>query len=99
MEQSTIEIGIIQVLLRRLETQRLPRARYLERKVASGAALNEFDLAFLEAALGDACELIHLLGHHPEYRHLVHQLLDLYHNIVARAEANDATPSGPPSGP
>ena len=92
MDQPTTEIGIIQVLLRRLETQRLPRARYLERKVASGDVLNDFDLAFLEAALGDACELIHMLGHHPEYRHLVHQLLDFYRDIVSRAEENDAQP-------
>ena len=88
MDRSFIEMGIIQVLLQRLETQRLPRARYLDNKVRGGAELNDFDLAFLEAALGDARALSGLLGRHPEYRHLVHQVLDFYHGIVAQAEIN-----------
>ncbi len=89
MDRLHHEIGIIQVLLQRFERQRLARARSLETKVRTGAMLNEFDLAFLEAAAEDAHEMATLLGRHPEYRHLVHQVLSLYRGIVDKALENE----------
>ncbi len=54
MTESNKDAGIIQVLAMRLETQRLPRALDLKKKVDRGERLSERDIAFLKEVFSDA---------------------------------------------
>ena len=87
------DVGVVTVLVERLERQRLPRALDLEAKVKGGAVLDELDSGFLDQVLEDAAKLRPLLEKHPEYQHLAAQMLDLYRGIVAQALKNEPPPA------
>ncbi len=89
MTDSEKEAGIIQVLVMRLETQRLPRALALEKKVDQGESLNELDLAFLEEVFSDMARIKPMLDRHPEWQELFIQVSGLYGDIMSKARENE----------
>lgn len=96
MNQPTKDAGIIQVLVERFETQRLPRAMAMKAKVDAGERLDDMDIAFLEDVFRDARENRHLAEQHPKWQGLVAQALRLYEEITAKALANEeAAKRGP----
>lgn len=85
MNNSTTDAGLIEVLLERLEKQRLPRLLALKEKVDAGESLDELDLNFLESSIADARKAIPLIDRHPEYQHLATQVMELYKTISDKA--------------
>ncbi|MDQ3563431.1 MAG: hypothetical protein M3436_04565 [Pseudomonadota bacterium] len=89
MSESSQDLGLITVLLQRLETQRLPRALVLKDKVDRGEVLDEFDIGFLEEVFADASNVKTLVAQHPEYQDLVARMMNLYKEITDKALENE----------
>lgn len=90
MTQSSLDQGVIQVLLDRFNQQRLPRAMEMKEKVGRGEKLEEFDVSYLAGVLEDIQQIRPLLERHPEYEALVLKGLALYKEIVDKATENEA---------
>jgi hypothetical protein len=96
MSDTSRQAGIIQALVTRFETQRLPRALALKKKVDAGERLDDTDIAFLEQVFRDARENRQLAEQNPKWQGLVAQALSLYEEITAKALANEqAANKGP----
>jgi len=78
------DIGVLTVLMERLEKQRLPRILSLKEKVDSGEQLNEIDLDFLGKVMSDAKKALPLIDRHPEYQQLASKLVGLYNEITEK---------------
>jgi hypothetical protein len=89
MKDSTGDAGTIQALLKRLNTQRLPRALRMQEKVDRGETLDDYDLRFLKKVFEDAGQARTLVAKHPELKSLVNKLIDLYHHITKKALENE----------
>jgi len=85
MNNSTMDLGIIEVILERLEKQRLPRLLDIQKKVDEGTSLNDIDLDFLESSMQDANKIIPIIDRHPEYQKLASEVMSLYKNITEKA--------------
>jgi len=83
------DAGTIQVLLARLNGERLPRALDLKSKVDRGERLDESDVQFLQTVLEDASGAQHRAAKHPDFQSLVGRLISLYGEITARALENE----------
>lgn len=93
MTESSMDTGVLQALIERFETQRLPRALTLKTKVDRGELLNDMDLAFLKQVFDDA-QLINTFVHkHPEWQSLVARAIALYKEITDKALANEKAAS------
>jgi hypothetical protein len=89
MSESSQDLGLITVLLERLETQQLPRALALKARVDRGERLYDTDIAFLEEVFADAGKVKPLLDRHPEYQDLAARLVSLHREITAKALENE----------
>ena len=89
MTDSSHDPGVIQALVERLNTQRLPRALELKKKVDAGETLGEYDMKFLESVFHDAETIKPLMNRHPEYQQLVGKIIKLYKEIVDKAMENE----------
>jgi hypothetical protein len=89
MADAKKDIGVMQVLLERFNTQRLPRALDIKKKVDAGELLLSEDVAYLEHVLADAQQIQSLVDKHPEYRELVARATHLYNEITAKALENE----------
>jgi len=93
MTNASKDAGLIQVLAERFETQRLPRALSLKKKVDEGKVLDEFDIEFLEQVFEDANTIKPLLDRHPEWQPLAARMIGLYKDITSKALGNEKTSS------
>ncbi len=89
MSESEKEDGVIQVLATRFETQRLPRALELKKKVDGGERLNDLDLAFLEEMIGDAARIKPMIDQNPEWQKVFAQATELFSEITSKARENE----------
>jgi hypothetical protein len=89
MAESSNDEGIIEVLLDRFETQRLPRILRLKEKVDGGEAMSDMDIAFLDQVLQDAKHIKSVADNHPEYQNLVVKAISLYQDITEQALNNE----------
>jgi hypothetical protein len=93
MSHPTDDAGIIQALLERLNSQRLPLALAMKDKVDAGEILSGYDISKLDEMLSDAQALQPLiernLNAHPEHQGLVVSILQLYTQITERAMENE----------
>ncbi len=85
MNDSTQDVGLIEVILERLEKQRLPRLLDIKKKVDGGKPLEDFDVDFLENSMADAKNLIPMIDKHPQYQPLAAKVMDLYKTISEKA--------------
>ncbi len=81
--------GVIQVLLERLNQQRLPLLLEMKNRVDRGEKLNELDIVRLKEALTNANEITPLIARHPEYEGLAAQVIGLYKEITDQALKNE----------
>ena len=89
MEQHTQdEKGTILALLKRLETQRLPRLLEIQKHVESGEVLQDLEISYLQNAMQEASDNRHHVADFPEYHDVVTKLVQLYEQITARALEN-----------
>jgi len=85
MSDPTMDIGLIEVILERLEKQRLPRLLDIQKKVNNGTPLIDLDLDFLESSMKDANKVIPIIDRHPEYQALAAEVMSLYKDITEKA--------------
>jgi len=85
MSDPTMDIGLIEVILERLEKQRLPRLLDIQKKVDNGTPLIDLDLNFLESSMKDASRVIPIIDRHPEYQALAAEVMSLYKDITEKA--------------
>jgi hypothetical protein len=89
MTDTSHDPGVIHALVERLNTQRLPRALDLKKKVDSGETLGEYDMKFLESVFHDAEMIRPLVKRHPEYQELAARVVKLYKEIIDKAMENE----------
>jgi hypothetical protein len=89
MSGSSRDEGVIQVLLELLETQHLPRAMDLKKKVDAGERLDDLDMHFLESVLADVRTVGPMVKRHPQYEKLAVSVLRLYKEIMDKATENE----------
>lgn len=90
MNRRMHDTGIIQVLLKRLNSQRLPRALALRTRVDAGERLSESDLHFLREAVDDVHDVLpYIAARHPECRTVMCCLVHLYNQILGTALQNE----------
>jgi hypothetical protein len=85
MNNPTSDAGVIQVILERLEKQRLPQLLAMQKKLDDGVSLDSAELDFLEMAVADARKTIPLIDRHPEAQALAVQVVGLYTDISKKA--------------
>ncbi|WP_075187377.1 hypothetical protein [Teredinibacter haidensis] len=84
------DVGVLEVLMKRLNTQRLPHALALEKKVDEGEVLNDFDIEFLLEVLKDVRRVKPIYDRHPDYQPILTKLMSLYTHIINRAAENES---------
>ena len=89
MTNSEKDAGLIEVLVQRLEQQRLPRALDLKALVDRGERLSDLDISFLDEALQDASDVKGIVDQHPEWQDLAGQVVHLYKAITTKALENE----------
>jgi hypothetical protein len=88
------DAGMIQLLLTRLNEERLPQALKLQDKVNRGECLDDSDLRFMKTVLQDTREARRLATKYPEYQNLVDRMAALYEEIAARGAENQEKSQG-----
>lgn len=88
--------GIAQVLLNRLDTQRLPYALKLKKRMDEGEHLTEYDSQFLKRVFEESKEARRLVQKQPQYREIVEKMTKLYEEIVRRGAENQLQSPPPP---
>lgn len=83
------DAGVIQTLVDRLNSQRLPLALSMKEKVDRGETLSEYDISKLDEVFADAQTIQPLIDRHPEYQELVGRVLHLYKDILDKAMENE----------
>ncbi len=89
MSKPTQDAGVIQTLLDRLNSQRLPMALALKERVEKGETLSNYDIDKLEEVLTDAQTIQPMMDRHPEYKDLVARIMHLYKEILDKAAENE----------
>ena len=89
MSDEKLDIGIAQVVLARLNNERLPRALEMKERVDRGETLNDFDMNFLETVLQDTQQIRSIIDRNPEYEEIAAKMLNLYHEITKKALENE----------
>ena len=89
MADESMDAGMVQVLLDRLNKQRLPRLLELKARVDRGEKLGDLDITHMQEALAGANQLTPLIKRNPEYAPLVAQVIGLYKEIADKALENE----------
>jgi hypothetical protein len=85
----TRDKGVAQVLLMRLENERLPYALKLKDKVDRGERLSDFDTQFLKRVMQEGREARNLAAKLPQYQEVVQRMAALYEEITRKGAENE----------
>jgi hypothetical protein len=91
------ELGVIQVLLHRFSTYRLPYALQLKAQVDRGELLSEYEMRYLRKVLDEGAHAGRLAAKHAQYENLVSQATSLFSEIMSKALENERAASQRPS--
>jgi hypothetical protein len=89
------ELGVIQVLLSRFDSYRLPYALQLKAQVDRGERLSEYEMRFLKKVLEEGAHACRLAANHAKYAELVSRATGLFSEIMSKALENERA-SRPP---
>lgn len=89
MAEHPEDAGVIQVLVERLEKQRLPRLLALKENVDKGEVLPDIDIEFLTQVLEDAQHIGPMVARNPEWQSLAGRMVSLYKEITDKALENE----------
>jgi hypothetical protein len=89
MAKASKDSGVMQALIERFETQRLPRALEIKERVDRGELLSEADMTFLAQVFEDAQHIRGFIHKHPEWQSMAAAAIDLYKQITDKALANE----------
>jgi len=84
MGQKEKDRGVLLVILKRFNKQRLPRALALKKKVDAGELLNEYDYKLIKKVLKDEKKTRSLIERNPEYKDLMAKILNLWNEIIQK---------------
>ena len=90
------ELGVIQVLLNRFSTYRLPYALQLKAHVDRGERLSEYEMRFLKKVVAEGAHACRLAAKHAKYEALVSQATSLFSEIMSKALENERAASQQP---
>ncbi len=88
MTESWQNDGVAVALMQRFQTQRLPRAIELKKKVDKGEMLNDYDLQYLQQVEEDSKQLAGILHRYPDLQPIVDKARGLYAEITRKAAEN-----------
>jgi hypothetical protein len=88
MNKPNLDAGMAQVIVERLQSQRLPRALVMKEKVDRGELLDDYDLSFLQEVLKDSSAIRPLVDAHPEWHELASKMSTLYKEIAEKGLEN-----------
>ena len=88
------DVGMIQLMLTRMNAERIPEALRLWEKVSHGECLSEWEIQSITEVLDKAHEALRLARKYPEYEDLVGRLAALYADIATQAVKNEQRASG-----
>src|SRR5262245_52365698 len=88
------DAGTIQLLLDRLNNERLPQGVKLKAKVDRGEVLDDYDTQVMKKVFEDSSAIQSLVARHPEYKPLVAKVSNLYSEISRKALENQKKASG-----
>jgi hypothetical protein len=89
MADESMDLGTVQVLLDRLNKQRLPRLLELKTRVDRGEKLGDLDITHMQEALAGANQLAPLIKRNPEVAPLVARVIGLYKEVADKALENE----------
>ena len=89
MHMTLEQEGVLEVVMRRFEKQRLPRILDIKELVDRGEALSDLDIEFLEEVFLDAQQYKHFVDTHPEFQKLYARVAHLYNEIASEALENE----------
>ncbi|WP_427551174.1 hypothetical protein ACQE3D_24945 (plasmid) [Methylomonas sp. MS20] len=89
MTEFSNDQGIAIVLLEKLTSEIIPRAKSIQERLANGEHLDHWDRQFLEDLIRDAQRIKPLVDQHPEYQALYAQVAHLYKQITDQALLNE----------
>jgi hypothetical protein len=89
MTASKKDLGIAQVMLQRLNEQRLPHALKMKERVDKGELLTAYDQEFLKEVTEEARFIPALLERQPQFKPLVDQVFSLFEHITAKGLENE----------
>lgn len=89
MMEYTEEEHVIELLIARFESERLPRLLDIHTRVKKGESLNDGDIVFLETVIGDAQQNKQLIDRHPDWHNLCANVFFLYEEITTQALQNE----------
>jgi hypothetical protein len=92
--QDQVDEGVLYTIIKRFESERLPRALALKEKVDRGEVLSNYDLSFLEEVFHDSHYIAPYLSRHPKYNELATSVLALYKEITSKGLENEKAASG-----
>jgi hypothetical protein len=94
MSDPKYDAGVIQALLERLNSQRLPMLLEMKERVDKGEKLTDYDMSKLAEIFAHIGEIEPLLDRHQDYRPLVAKVANLYKEVLARAVDNEKSAAG-----
>jgi hypothetical protein len=89
MTVSKKDLGIAQVMLQRLNEQRLPYALKLKDRVDKGELLTDYDRQFMKEVAEEGRFIPALLERQPQFKPLAHQVFSLFEHITAKGLENE----------